>query len=82
MNPIAEILCIYGLMGDRLYPFVEKAVEQYKEKTKDAHIHCADIQPHSDSDGYSADGHPSIISQKRLAEELFKKICKITNKKG
>lgn len=73
-NPAADIICILGLMGDRLYPFLQDAVGTYKEQTGDRHVRCVHVEPQKEEDGYSADFHPSVKSQKRLAEQLCREI--------
>jgi lysophospholipase L1-like esterase len=37
-NPHAPILCTLGIMGDRLYPYVERAVSGYSRETGDSNI--------------------------------------------
>ena len=64
-NPDARILCILGVMGDRLYPFVEKAVEDFTQQTGDGKISSFKLTPQSARDGYSADWHPSVKTQDR-----------------
>lgn len=76
-NPEARILCVFGVMGDRLYPYVEQAVNGYSEETGDAKISALKIRPHSARDGYSADWHPSVKTQERVAEEVAAEIEKL-----
>lgn len=76
-NPEARILCVFGVMGDRLYPFVEQAVKAYSEETGDEKVSALQIRPHSARDGYSADWHPSVKTQERVAEEVAVEIEKL-----
>lgn len=76
-NPDARILCVFGVMGDRLYPFVEQAVSGYTEESGDDRVSVLKIRPHSARDGYSADLHPSVKTQERVAEEVRAEIEKI-----
>lgn len=72
--PEAHILCTLGMMGDRLYPMVEKAVSQHIAATGDSRIQAFRFTPQTDADGYSSDWHPSKSSQKRGAAELTRKV--------
>lgn len=74
LNPSAAILCTLGMMGDRLYPMVEKAVAEYRAETGDGHIDCLHFVPQTDADGYSSDWHPSRSSQQRACGELTRKV--------
>lgn len=76
-NPSARILCVFGVMGDRLYPFVEKAVEDYTSETGDSNISAFKLTPHSARDGYSADWHPSVSTQQRTAEKVTEEIRRL-----
>lgn len=78
-NPEARILCVFGVMGDRLYPFVEQAVNNYTEETGDGNISAFKLTPHSARDGYSADWHPSVKTQERTAEKVAEEIERLMN---
>jgi len=73
-NPEATILCALGIMGDRLYPQVKKAVEAYTQETGDANIACLKFDVQSPADGYAADWHPSQKTHDKAAEKLVKRI--------
>lgn len=74
LNPSATILCTLGIMGDRLFPVLEKAVAEYSAETGDSNIHTLHFTPQTDADGYSSDWHPSKLTQKRAAGALTEKI--------
>lgn len=76
-NPEARILCVFGVMGDRLYPFVEQAVNDYTEQTGDTKVSALRIAPQSGDDGYSADWHPSVKTQERVANEVTEEIKRL-----
>ncbi len=57
-NPGAEIFCVLGLMGDRLYPRVCEAAEKYTKETGDTHINTVHIPEQDGSVGYVVDYHP------------------------
>lgn len=75
-NPNALLLCTLGIMGDRLFPFVQKAVAVYQAETGDSGIHTMKFDVQDALDGYSANFHPSVATHgkaaRRLAEELKK----------
>lgn len=57
-NPVAEIFCVLGLMGDRLYPRVCEAAEKYSLETGDTNINTVHIPEQDGSVGYVVDYHP------------------------
>lgn len=69
-NPKAKILCTLGIMGDRLFPILEKAVEAYKGETGDTNVCTMRFTPQLLEDGYVADYHPTVITHKKAAEKL------------
>jgi hypothetical protein len=77
-NPEAQILCVYGVMEDRIAPTVEKAVEVYKEQSGDSRITYLYITPDDGSRGYAVDFHPApathVLASKIVAEKIKKLI--------
>ncbi|MBQ8554345.1 MAG: GDSL family lipase [Clostridia bacterium] len=73
-NPQAKILCTLGVMGDRLYPQVEKAVDAYSAETGDTNIACMRFSVQLASDGYAADWHPTQRTHDKAAEKLTAEI--------
>lgn len=69
-NPSSKIICVLGLMGDRLYPYVEEAVSIYIKVTGDTNICCFPITPQDSSNGYGADYHPSCLSHKLASKAV------------
>ncbi len=69
-NPEAKILCVLGLMGDRLYPFVEAAAAEYTAQTGDTNIACMRFPVQLEEDGYAADWHPSVVTHDKATERL------------
>lgn len=57
-NPGAEIFCVLGLMGDRLYPRVCEAAEKYTKEAGDTHINTVHIPQQDGSVGFVIDYHP------------------------
>ena len=58
-NPQAEIFCVLGLMGDRLFEKVCQAKADFMEQTGDAHIHTIHIPDQSTVGGNVIDYHPT-----------------------
>ncbi|MGN1147049.1 MAG: GDSL-type esterase/lipase family protein [Lachnospiraceae bacterium] len=69
-NPEATILCVLGIMGDRLYPTVEQAVADYTAETGDENISSMKFDVQLPSDGYVADWHPTAVTHDKAAEKL------------
>lgn len=78
-NPEAYILCTLGIMGDRLYPYVERAVADYRAATGDTRIASMKFNVQSADDGYAADWHPSQATHTKAAEKLTAAIRSIMN---
>ena len=76
-NPGAKILCTLGVMGDRLYPFIEKAAADYAAKTGDDNIACMSFAPQLEEDGHAADYHPTEATHRKAAEELTAEIRRL-----
>lgn len=69
-NPHAKILCALGIMGDRLFPFVERAVATYSNETGDMNVATMKFEVQLPEDGYGADWHPSTITHRKAANTL------------
>lgn len=79
-NPHAMILCVYGVMEDRIAPTVEKAVEVYRKQSGDERITYLYITPDDGSRGYAVDYHPApathIIASGIVVDKI-KKLMKM-----
>lgn len=76
-NPDAYIICTLGTMGcNQLYPYIEKAIEDFKAETGDERISSYESVTQLQSDGYGSDWHPSPVTQQKSAYVLADKICK------
>lgn len=65
-------------MGDRLYPYVEKAVERYAEETGDKDsVFAIRLPQQNGSNGYSADWHPSVATHEATAKAVVRELKKI-----
>ena len=76
-NPDARILCTLGIMGDNLYPCVEKAVSDYSAETGDANISAFHLEPQKPEDGLVADYHPTETTHTKAAEALTAEIKRV-----
>lgn len=76
-NPSAQILCTLGIMGDRLYPSLEKAVAEYIEETNDTKVSTMKFDVQNAEDGYAADWHPSDKTHTKAAKKLTIEIKKL-----
>jgi len=73
-NAHAPLLCTLGIMGDRLYPFVEQAVSSYTQETGDTNISTMRFDSQLATDGYVADWHPSTVTHHKAAKKLIAQI--------
>lgn len=78
-NPHAVILCTYGLMNDRLHPYIDKAVSDYQNESGDNNVYRMRFTLQTDEDGYVVNFHPSIKTHHMAAWTLVKKIKEIMN---
>ncbi|MCH5324974.1 MAG: GDSL family lipase [Eubacterium sp.] len=77
-NPDAKILCTLGIMGDRLFPMVEKAASTYSEETGDTNISTLKFDPQNGNvDGYAADWHPTEATHEKASDKLVEEIKNI-----
>ncbi|MBQ7919791.1 MAG: hypothetical protein IJ324_07630 [Lachnospiraceae bacterium] len=76
-NPKAMILCVYGVMEDRIAPTVEKAVEIYREQCGDERITYLYIAPDDGTRGYAVDFHPAPATHALASEVVVEKIKKL-----
>ncbi len=75
-NPDAYIICTFGIMGGQeMYPLIEQAVDEFKEKNSDEKITAYESPVQNMADGYGADYHPSEITHKKNSYILADKIC-------
>lgn len=77
LNPDSHIICALGIMGDELFPAVERAAGKYENETGDTNVSTLRFTPQNpDIDGYCADYHPSerthLKATKEMVEELKK----------
>lgn len=76
-NPNAMILCVLGVMGQELYSEIEKQVIRFREEEQDKQVASLCLTLQSEMDGIGSDGHPSIKTHQKLADEISEQIQKI-----
>ncbi|NQX45477.1 GDSL family lipase [Paenibacillus tritici] len=76
-NPGSTILCTLGIMGDRLYPHLEQAVDRYSRETGDSRISAMKFEVQLEEDGYAVDFHPSQLTHRKAADRLTAEIRKL-----
>jgi len=69
-NPDAKIVCAFGVMTDRLFDYVQLAVDNYTAETGDSNISTLKFDVQQAADGYSADWHPSVKTHDKAAAKL------------
>ena len=69
-NPHAPILCTLGIMGDRLYPYIEHAINNYTRVTGDSNITAMKFDVQLEADGYAVHFHPSRATHSKAAKKL------------
>ena len=76
-NSDAQIICTLGIMGDRLYPFIEYAVSEYTEKTGETKVREKKYDVKKQDEGYAADWHPTEATHEKAAQKLTDEIKSI-----
>ena len=81
-NPKSIIICVLGLMGQRLYPRIEAAVADYKERTGDTKIHTVLLPEQDPEVGYVSDYHPLESAHEKAAGVLIPKLLELDASAG
>ena len=69
-NPEADILCILGVMDQRLCEQIEEAVNRFAEEQKDQKVFFHMLRQQQAEDGLGTDDHPSALTHMKLSQEL------------
>ena len=72
-NPDAEIFWAYGMCDHRMAPYVEKAVELYRERSGDRHTKYISL-PCTTDINRGSNGHPGVKDHRLAADILLKEI--------
>ncbi len=78
-NPEAVILCTYGLMNERLHPYLDKAVASFRKQNHDEKIDVLHFPMQTDADGYVVNYHPCMMTHQKAAWLLTQKIKTLMN---
>ena len=76
-NPDSKIICVLGLMGDRLFPAVCKGAETFRSETGDDKIYTLRLPEQDPEIGYGANYHPLESEHKKAADVLIPFIEKL-----
>lgn len=75
-HPESYIICTIGTMGcTEMYPYIQMAVDNFKEASGYDRIMSYQSATHTQSDGLGSDWHPSAKTQQNSAYVLADKIC-------
>lgn len=74
-----QIICALGTMNYYLYHDIAEAVQRYCQRTGDQKVHLLRLRPMHPFDGAGADGHPSLDTHQKMAQELANFIRKLEN---
>lgn len=65
-----QIICALGPMNYYLFHDIANAVRLYCQRTGDRNVHLLRLRPMRPFDGVGADGHPSLDTHRKMAQEL------------
>lgn len=74
-----QIICALGPMNYYLYHDIAEAVRCYCQRTGDQRVHLLRMRPMHPFDGVGADGHPSLDTHRKMAQELADFIRSLEN---
>ncbi|MCM1523461.1 MAG: GDSL-type esterase/lipase family protein [Ruminococcus sp.] len=80
-NPEAYIICVYGVMEDKLTNEEERAVERFKRE-HDGRICYIHLPEQDEADGIGADWHPSEKTHEKMSDIISAKIKEIFGEAG
>ena len=69
-NPNAKIICVLGLMGDRLFPAVCKGAADFRKETGDDKVYTLHLPEQDPEVGYGANYHPLESEHRKVADVL------------
>lgn len=70
-NPFSEIICCVGIMGQRIFTALERAVDKYKTQSGDERVSAFLFDEQDrERDGLVADYHPTAVTHDQAAARL------------
>lgn len=77
-NPNAYIICSLGVLGNDLFPEIEKQVRSYSEDTGDDRIAAFEFDMQDgQADGFGSGYHPSAKTHQKMADKLIPFISEV-----
>lgn len=76
-NREAVIICTLGVMGQELYPEINKQVARFRIEQKDSKIIAMPFEVQEEKDGIGADWHPSEKTHQKMATQLTETISQV-----
>lgn len=76
-NKEAMIICTLGVMGQELYPEINKQVARFSLEQKDSKIMAMAFEVQEEADGIGADWHPSEKTHQKMAAQLTETISSV-----
>lgn len=73
-NPQAMIICTLGIMGQELFPEINKQVARFSLEQRDRKIIAMPFEVQEEKDGIGADWHPSEKSHNKMVAQLTETI--------
>lgn len=70
-NPKARILCTVGMMGERIYPYIQQAVRAFQEQTGDRQVSSLRLPEQLPEDGLVSDSHPTEVTHAKAAAQIL-----------
>ena len=77
-NPSAKILCMLGMMDQKLCSTIEKTVEIYREENKDVEISYLQLPLQLEEEGFGTFWHPTYETNIRAAKAVVDATKKMT----
>lgn len=77
-NPQAQLLWVYGMIGDALHPFMEQTIEKYRKETGDQRVRFQAL-PETKPEWVGARMHPGVLSHHATAQVLVQTIRELTH---
>ena len=75
-SPKARIICAYGVMEQTLQESVKQACRMFKEDFKNVDVRYVPLELQSNEDGIGTNGHPSIKTQEKICETLYRELTR------